>query len=88
MLLSQIEELVFEKIEEKLDYYNLCDEFDKDTIFDDIKMDNIDVLDISVDMEYEFEKQFNIKIDLMRRDINKIKTVQEMIDIFYERGNK
>ena len=48
----------------------------------------IDVLDISVDMEYEFEKQFNIKIDLMSRDINKIKTVQEMIDIFYERGNK
>lgn len=88
MLLSQIEEIVFETIEKKLDYYGLCVEFDNDTIFDNIQMDDIDVLDISMDIEYEIEKQFNIKIELLGRDVDKIKTVQAMIDIFHERGNK
>ena len=88
MLLSQIEEIVFETIEKKLDYYDLCVEFDNDTIFDNIQMDDIDVLDISMDIEYEIEKQFNIKIELLVRDVDKIKTVQAMIDIFHERGNK
>ena len=83
-----IEEIVFETIEKKLDYYGLCVEFDNDTIFDNIQMDDIDVLDISMDIEYEIEKQFNIKIELLGRDVDKIKTVQAMIDIFHERGNK
>jgi len=84
---SQVEEIVFESIQGKLNYYGMNETFDEETQFVNIQMDEVDVVDISMDVEWEIEKQTGIIISLRDNELDKLKTVQEMIDIFYERSN-
>lgn len=83
----QVEEIVFEAIQGKLNYYSMTETFDEETQFVNIQMDEVDVVDISMDVEWEIEKQTGIVISLRDPELDKIQTVQNMIDVFYERVN-
>lgn len=84
---TQVEEIIFESIQGKLNYYGMTETFDNNTQFFDIQMDEVDVVDISMDVEWEIEKQTGIIISLRDNELDKIITVQNMIDVFYERVN-
>ena len=82
---TQVEEIVFESIQGKLNYYGMTETFDEETQFVNIQMDEVDVVDISMDVEWEIEKQTGIIISLRDNELDKIQTVQNMIDVFYEK---
>lgn len=81
----QIEEIVLESIQGKLNHYDMTETFDTETKFLDIQMDEVDIVDISMYVEWEIEKQTGIIINLRDPELDKIQTVQNMIDVFYER---
>lgn len=83
----QVEEIVFEAIQGKLNYYSMTETFDEETQFVNIQMDEVDVVDISMDVEWLIEKQTGIKISLRDNELDKLITVQNMIGVFYERVN-
>ncbi len=83
----QVEEIVFEAIQGKLNYYGMTETFDEEKQFVNIQMDEVDVVDISMDVEWEIEKQTGIIINLRDNELDKLITVQNMIDVFYERVN-
>lgn len=84
---TQVEEIIFEAIQGKLNYYSMTETFDEETQFVNIQMDEVDVVDISMDVEWLIEKQTGIKISLHDNELDKLITVQNMIDVFYERVN-
>ena len=82
---TQVEEIIFESIQGKLNYYGMTETFDEETQFVNIQIDEVDVIDISMDVEWEIENQTGIVISLRDPELDKIQTVQNMIDIFYEK---